>query len=264
MVLIWRFLEKVNDRIPWIGIVASVGIAIIAPAPDFLDITGIYKVCLYVILILLILSLGVVSYFQYRKSLKVKELEEQISQQADQIDEITKNIMILFRGVLANLAERLKIQNDPESRVSIYVHNGDAHFIPCGRYSSNPNLKKKGRNIFPDNQGCIGKAWADGWCFDLFPIEKSKHKQICKEKYDIPDQVHASLNMISRLYAVKRINKTSYEPLAVIVFESKKVDKFMEGDIKDHLEAIARDYATTISAFLELIIDANTTKGAGL
>src|SRR5215210_1123268 len=43
-------------------------------------------------------------------------------------------------------------------RISVYRHRGERAFQLMGRYSENPEFARRGRPIYPANQGVIGRA----------------------------------------------------------------------------------------------------------
>lgn len=56
------------------------------------------------------------------------------------------------------ILEQIGVKHDPSFRFSLYIHSGDC-FVLRFRYSDDPTFKKKGRAIYPDNEGIIGEAY---------------------------------------------------------------------------------------------------------
>lgn len=137
-------------------------------------------------------------------------------------------------------------------RVSVYVHHGTA-FSMLGRYSRNPNFNRRGRSIYPDNQGCIGHAWAHGRAFvgDLPDYEADPDTYVARlgEDWGIPSEVATNFNMKSRAVAAFAIEDTTEAPVhrfAVLVVESVKMGML---DVQ-HLEAPLAQEDNTLIRFL--------------
>ncbi len=154
---------------------------------------------------------------------------------------ISEQVENLFDGYLYNLAGLLKFGEGEQDceRISLYIHDNDKTFIPCGRYSANPKYKKRTRSSYPDHEGCIAKGWENGWHFDdKFPCpntEKATYIDYCLKEYDIQRNTTRKINMQSRVFAVLRI-KNDADPLVIIVVESIENTRFIENDIKKILQ----------------------------
>jgi hypothetical protein len=173
------------------------------------------------------------SLFVAKRQSTVKELIEDRDKYKEQTQRIGETVLVLFDGVLLNLSRKLKLDADPSVRLSIYIHN-ESHscFVPCGRFSSNPVLRKKGRTRFPDNEGCIAKAWQNGWHFDAkFPTAGESRNRYNFKEYSIPILTSSRLKMIPHLIAAQRVQDFSHRPVAVIVVESTRQDAFSEESV---------------------------------
>lgn len=199
-----------------------------------------------------------------QKSFKALQSENENYQ--DQIGEIGNNIIVLFDGLLLNLSKKLAFQQDDQARISIYVHkNSKGCFIPCGRYSPNPELKKTGRTSYPDSQGCIAKGWQAGWHFDNnFSEDEGEHRSRCKNEYKIPINVHEKLKMKSKVYAVKRLDDATNAPLAVIVIESINENRFDANQLQADLNTVVHDFAQTIRTLRQHIPSPSDAAERGL
>jgi hypothetical protein len=173
---------------------------------------------------------------QERDDLKVKS------------EKIGETVLILFDGILLNLARKLNYENDSTVRLSIYLHvDSQRCFIPCGRYSINPVLQKKGRTKFPDSQGCIAKAWQNGWHFDnAFPENPSERQKYNTRSYGIPDSECRGLKMAARVMCAMRIVDFDHRSLGVIVLESTQGSRFVEEEVK----ALMADEAVSVGKML--------------
>ncbi len=192
--------------------------------------------------------------------------KSEINENRDQIGEIGNNIKFLFDGLLLNLSKKLNFKQGDQSRISIYIHKEDsAQFIPCGRYSPNPEFRKPGRTSYPDTQGCIAKGWQNGWHFDNeFPGTETKHQNRCLAQYNVPKEVHKELIMMSQVYAVKRLDDPAGKALAVLVIESMKKDMFDANQLQADLNSITDDYSQMIATLRKHIPSPTDASERGL
>ena len=259
-VVIGNFLDRWGNY--FLPVLAAI-IGVLFASADFFEFDSKWKNWIFWLGIILTFVFVICSVVIEQKRPRIKKLEEINNEQQEIIDEIADNIFFLFDGLILNLAKKLKISNAPESRVSLYVHDDDKGcFIPCGRYAANPELRKRGRNEYPDNIGCISMGWQNGWFFtNSVPKTRTAHQKHCQNNFQISKETHDQLNMLSTLYGVKQLSWNGSEPIAVIVVESLEKNSFEEADLKAILESVSDDYAETISVFHEQIIKSHTSKG---
>lgn len=185
-----------------------------------------------------------------RRSKKVTELYNQLQEQRGQIAEVGNVIVILFDGLLLNLANKLELDQGSQARLSLYVHDAERRaFIPCGRYSRNPDFIQPGRTTYPDDQGCIAVGWRKGWHFDnQIPPESQAvaRRTYNLRNYSIPEWTTDSIRMKSTLYAVKRLDNLEGKAIAVLVVEAINPDHFTEADLRDTINGSINDYARVI------------------
>lgn len=154
---------------------------------------------------------------------------------------VSEQVRNLFDGYLYNLANKLSFGESSENneRISLYIHDNNNTFIPCGRYSANPKYRSPSRTSYPDNEGCISKGWENGWHFDnAFPypeVERGDYIDYCLNTYGIQRNTCKKINMKSRSFAALSI-KNNGDSFAVLVLESTKVDRFSEDEIKNILK----------------------------
>ena len=193
---------------------------------------------------------------------RIKKLEEKIKQQQEIVDEVANLTFALFDGLMLNLSKKLGIFDDHKSRVTLYVHDpSNNYFIPCGRYSADPEFKKLRGRKYPGNQGCIAEGWRKGWFFkNDFPKTRTAHQGCCKREFDIPKKTHEQIRMLSVLICAMKLSSGS-ESIAVIVVESLNKSIFEEADLKKELQSVSDDYAKTLSVFKDHILDLHTSKG---
>jgi hypothetical protein len=121
----------------------------------------------------------VVVFFHIKRQKRMIELELSNSQLTSDLDSLMQNIDAMVKGYIVNIAKDLDFggRSENSERITLYYHDSDGHFIPFGRYSSNPVFEPNGRKKHRDNQGIIAKAWENGKCFDLFPDPTTEKKE---------------------------------------------------------------------------------------
>lgn len=186
---------------------------------------------------------------QVNKELKAKQGE--IDEFKDRYEQLRLDYFTAFEDLLCSLFHNV-FQLDSTERLSVYSHDGN-EFNMLGRYSANPNLKKTGRGVYPDSEGCIGLAWAEGIATDCnLPnpeYEIQEYKDYLHKKWGIPKGISGTFRMKSRCFVAIAIENQFKEKIAVAVFESLKPDGVFEQDeIADVLEGYDGD---RIRNFLE-------------
>ncbi len=159
-------------------------------------------------------------------------------------------IVILFDGLLLNLANKLDLDQGSQARLSLYVHDAEQRaFIPCGRYSRNPEYIQPGRTTYPDDEGCIAVGWRKGWHFDnQVPPEGQAvaRRNYNLKNYSLPEFVTDGTRMKSTLYAVKRLDNLEGKAIAVLLVEAINADHFTESVLRDTVNGSINDYARVI------------------
>lgn len=218
--------------------------------PEWLGPISFLEAVVPYTLIISALALLIVGIVIAKRSKTIKSLEAEIEEHSSQIAEIGNVIVILCDGLLLNLANKLNLTQGSQVRLSMYVHDTERRaFIPCGRYSRNPNYIKPGRTSYPDDQGCIKKGWDNGWHFDnQFPsaTQQVKRREYALRNYNVPEHITDSINMKSMLYAVKRLDNLEGRGVAVLVVEALEQDAFKEADLRGIVEGSEHDYARIV------------------
>jgi hypothetical protein len=166
------------------------------------------------------------------------DLVTKLKAKVDKYDTMTKITFDFVQDVLADLANSiLKFTNT--ERISVYNNDG-TNFVMIGRYSQNPEFCKKGRVIYPSDEGIIAEAWKNGEAFvNNLPdpandLENYLNK--FKDKYHIDKKYARRFNMKSRSYYGYAINDIRGKTrIAVIVFESTLPDRLNQSLIKEKL-----------------------------
>lgn len=162
---------------------------------------------------------GVIANLRYSKKLgDYHQLHEKVQALEDQLADAKGGYFYLLEHQLQILFAQIGLNNN--DRISVYSHEEQA-FIMLGRYSPNPEYKKPGRGIYPDDQGCIGEAWRQGKAIISnipTPGTKSYYREMLR--WNITESVADSLRMKSQCYVGYAIHNNHRDRIAVIVFES--------------------------------------------
>lgn len=180
--------------------------------------------------IIFFLAAGVCSSFRLVTQKSIGRLKRDLKAECSKVEVIANNIETLVDGLLLKLSEKIGFAKGEPSRITIYIHR-NSQFIPFGRYTPDPSFSGKGRNTLPDDQGCVGQAWRSDWCY-----EGNLSYKVSRKKYNLTREIHEKLRMKPVCFAVKRIDGTNKQPLAVLVVESKNANQFPEATIKDILD----------------------------
>lgn len=197
------------------------------------------------------------------------ELKEKLNAAEDKNKFISERLKDLFDGYLYNLAFKLEFGKRGINceRITLFIHDGNKSLTPFSRYSANPKYGKINRTIYPDHEGCIAKAWENGWHFDAsFPCPKKDNKKYLDynlNTYSIQKSTSKQLSMTSRIYAAHRI-EISGNPLAIIVVESETENRFEEKFVKDTLKSQNEFLSQIIKELYEYIPRPNTASSRGL
>ena len=160
-----------------------------------------------------------------------KSLKNEVYRLKGELDLRKKRYAELINGELLILSQILNFENN--ERISLYKHEGKA-FVMLGRYSLNPEHRKKGRGIYPDTQGCIANAWRQGKVFvDNLPDVEEKYCQVVQRDWNMPPDVTRGLTMRSRTIAAFSISDFQNDRIAVIIFESVRDKAFREHKLQE-------------------------------
>lgn len=174
-------------------------------------------------------------FLNLQRSKRITKLEDQISELSEERDVLADNVRALIDGYLVRLAfGRLNFgeRTDCSDRITLYSHDPTAkEFVLIGRFSANPFYRDVRRSTYPDNEGCMAKAWENGYAFidDLpNPIESAaEYVAQQAESGRFSEEATRELRMKSRLYYAYRIMDTrSLTPIAVVVVESTAAGRF--------------------------------------
>ena len=207
-----------------------------------------YNIFVFILCAILLLVITVINS---RNNKTIKNLKRKLNRSERINGKISENTKELFSGYFYKLSNS-KLSFTSNERITIYIHNGKDFFVPFARYSSNTKYGKPGRDLYPDNIGCISKGWENQWHFKIFENDDDFSKQNA-EKYGMNEDVIDTLNMPSRLFAVVRIDSTDGKPIGIIVVESTDKEKYTERQIKSILKEHKEYVAEMIVTFGEFI-----------
>lgn len=201
----------------------------------------------------------IASICHIREKKRISQLvAENLRLQSD-LEAWSLDLEALAQGYVVFLAQQLGFgtREIPTERITIYAHdtsanNGVGVFIPFGRFSYNTKYSEKGRETYPDGQGCIAETWKNGQCFiNDYPVYKEGNpkeyiKRAAKDGFE--EKVVKALKMKSRLYFGWRIMDTkSYKPLAVVIVESTDQNRWQ----KETLEQVFTQQNRYLSDVME-------------
>lgn len=179
----------------------------------------------------------------------IKALQAVVARQEDQLERVEKDYFRTFEIQLETLYNFLNF-SDTE-RINLYRHNGK-HFTMIARYSKNPIYCERGRVIYSDNEGCIGKAWSRGYAWENNSpdpsTDETHYVEYMRSEWKMDETVLRSLTMKSRnLYACAIDNfELPSRRSAVIVFESSERNRLnlnrlrslISGDRFEHIRQL--------------------------
>lgn len=160
---------------------------------------------------------------QARDTTQNSSLRKKLSELTGALKSFGEDYRETWTFILYRWAEALSFNGN--HRISIYKHEGD-HFIMIARFSHAKPLAARGRSIYPDDQGCIGRAWAaaDGKCFtDDFPrpeTQAARYRNKQNRAWGLPLEVADTLTMKSRAIYAIAIPDDAGQRHAIAVFES--------------------------------------------
>ena len=190
---------------------------------------------------LLILSVFVVgNVLVYRRNSRAQALGRENQALEKIIQGFGDDYFDIWRTKLGHAAKTLGLSD--QERVSIYKHS-DRHrlFYMLGRYSEGPDFARRGRGVYPEKEGCIGQAWQNGeGLAEELPdpdFEGAEYARKMSEDWNIGGDAVNRMAMKSRLMFAKAIrDRTELHRIAVVVFESTRIDGFLVEDVRKFVE----------------------------
>lgn len=139
----------------------------------------------------------------------------------------------MLRSYLSIIFSKLELTDD--ERISIY-HQYDNVFAMIGRFSSNPALNQRGRNVYPNDEGFICLGYQTGQFFINGLANPNTDEQRyftdVMEKCNINIETLEKLTMKSRSYSTRAMSHpVTQERVAIVVIESQRYDFNKEDEI---------------------------------
>jgi hypothetical protein len=177
-----------------------------------------------------------------------RTMEAEIEKLKRELDSRNRGYFKIIEDELYILSEILGFSYT--ERISLYKHKNNA-FIMLGRYSANHDYKRRGRVVYSDNQGCVGRALRIGWVFvDNLPDSEIEYFEVLQNDWNIPLETAQKLVMKSKTLAAHSIINSERSSLAVIVFESSRRGGFNENKVR---QVMSNGEGKRISFLLEKI-----------
>ena len=145
----------------------------------------------------------------------------------------------MMQGHLLQIAKgKLEFADNGKDRINIYVYDGESYFVRAGRFSYNPRYCTGGRQVYPEDEGCINRAWENGTYAVSLPDPRKDLEQYIKAHHDmsLSKDTASQLRMKPRFYYGIRFSRDSdSHPLGVIVIESDMPNRFSEVKLSERL-----------------------------
>ena len=193
-------------------------------------------------ILVLSLLLAILAVIKFYVDNRLSEIYKKQAELLEKLETISENTNNLINGFLLSISKKLEFQEGDKSRLSLYIHDGSNQFVRCGRYSPDPKLNIPGRPSYPDNEGCIGDGWRDGWCYNNNGVS-----------FKMPKFKYTKLAMKSNLIIVMRIDTIDSKPMALLVLECIDARRFDEDFAKNKLLPLKDEIATIISNLKDFI-----------
>lgn len=216
--------------------------------------------------ILIVVAILVITFFCQQFSIvlsenKYRKLETENEELRREINDLTLTLESLPEDYIRIFFHELNLGD--QDRISIYVYD-EKYFTIVGRWSPTPNLKKKGREKYPLDEGFISKAWNGQTKNNKSYFHKNQLSdpetnefQYIKEiqaATDIPEETIKSLSMKSRSYYVRSIKEEmSGSSIGVLVIESLKSSFSSPG-----VTEMDKRVEDRLLKFLSKLLDINT------
>lgn len=174
---------------------------------------------------------------------RVAELEAVLERaESDYYDQFAVELSVILKDVLG--------YGDTE-RISVYRHRGGA-FQMIGRYSDDPVLRNRGRSIYPDDEGIIGRAWREESATANLPdpdTQSDLYYEVLENEWNVDRATAEEFTMKSRSLVARAL----YEPkgvdrVAIVVVESTETGIL---DTDEVLRALETTEGKRIYQFLE-------------
>lgn len=126
--------------------------------------------------------------------------------------------------------------NTNQNRVSLY-HYHDGRFLMLARYSSNPELARDGRGVYPTGQGVIGQVWLEEFAVGSMPAAPERWNRIMVDRYGFGEEEAQGISMKARRIGGFTIRHQD-RCVGVVMFESLDASGFQVPTLEAARDAI--------------------------
>lgn len=198
--------------------------------------------------IVVIILLAVIQYITAIANEHYKVVIKKLGECEKRYMALFDNIQTAIDGLSIQASNNLEfhLQEKKIDRLTVYSYT-EGGFFALSRRSENPLysfIRKE--QVYPIEEGCIGKGWEHGWWFESeLPCPKTQltsYREVNGSKYGLRKSRVTKLRMKSRLFAVSRVQKDG-KLLGVVVLESEDKDRFLEENSKVVLELLSSQIA---------------------
>ena len=187
---------------------------------------------------------------------RVSLMAKNLKASEDKAAFLIENANSLCAGYLQDLGRLIGFGDaQPNTeRITLYVHDSESGFQQVGRFSFNQSYVKPGRRRYPDTQGCIGKAWENGWATENHPQFEDDGDAWVKScaVSGVPKTTAVKLNMKSCCYVACTVRISSNDPPnGILVIESTAPNRLEEAGLRKILTEHRRGYIAFMIKSLE-------------
>ncbi|MCB1383371.1 MAG: hypothetical protein KDJ73_10680 [Notoacmeibacter sp.] len=190
-------------------------------------------------------------FLSYRRNNKITERVNHISTLEAVIRDGHRNFYDVWDDKAREIYQELTM--DVKSRLTIYKFDNEIKkFRLLGRYSDNAEFRERRRDVYPPDQGVIGKAWSSGECYvKALPNPVTNWDKYADENlkfFGIPRDVLEKIRMKSTCFYAFTLRDDRSIPFAIILIESVKRDSIDRQKIDQKFE---NGHAREISAMIK-------------
>jgi len=139
----------------------------------------------------------------------------------DERDHLNNSMISIPYDIIRRLFKYWKLGYN--ERITIYRYDEEG-FIPVARYAKRPELKQRGREVYPKNEGYINFAWIRGECsvhnLPSFKENKEEYLEKVNKESNMTKKDLKGLTMQSRAYFCKTLTDDLDNSIGIIVIES--------------------------------------------
>lgn len=234
-----RLFEGAFDVLPAALLTFSgIGMAFVTKLFDYDDpkeISGKEVIC-FVLGVFVIVAFAFSSLWMYLRGKMVSALEHSRDELVDLIVELGLHVQQVMKIRLRHVAEELEFSG--RERISNYTF-GESKFTIVARYSESPELSRRGRGVYPVDQGYIGESWrsASGRIFKSdIPDPNSDWTAYCEvfeKESKMEKDVTTNLTMRCRsIGAYVLMDQQEMDRKFIVVFESELPDGLKESNLE--------------------------------